>query len=213
MNTPENSNIPSPSAAAGSGADSDWENRYRLNDTPWEKGASAPPLLAWLKNNSLTGRVLVPGCGSGHDVRALAQVGAEPVGLDIAPSAIKLAEARPRVGSENYRIGDLFALPDDLRNAFDWVFEHTCFCAIDPSLRTDYVDAVADCLRPGGNLLAIFYLDPGHDHPGDGPPFGSSRAELDALFCDRFETLSEEIPMIAYAGREGRELLRVLRRR
>ena len=51
----------------------DWEERYESGDTPWEKGAPAPPLLEWLDSRgSIRGDVLVPGCGSGYDVRAIA---------------------------------------------------------------------------------------------------------------------------------------------
>jgi SAM-dependent methyltransferase len=191
----------------------DWEARYLADDMPWEKGAPAPPLVDWLARNQIPGLVLVPGCGSGHDVRELARAGAEPIGIDIAPSAITRAESLPRAGSERYRVENLFALPPELTGVFDWAFEHTCFCAIDPKRRADYAAAIAAALKPHGRLLAIFYLDPGHAHPGDGPPFGVTRAELDTLFTPQFETLEEYVPSIAYPGREGRELVRVMRRR
>ena len=196
----------------------DWNTNYRAGDTPWDKGAAAPPLLEWLEKpgHRLNGEVLVPGCGLGHDARALAADGELRVcGLDIAPAALVKAGLRPRVGSETYIEGDLFALPEPLQGRFDWVFEHTCFCAIEPARRGDYVRAVAGALRAGGRLLAIFYLRPwdkGEPPPPEGgPPFGTSREELDGLFAERFELLEEAVPGRAYAGREGRELLRVLR--
>jgi SAM-dependent methyltransferase len=180
---------------------------------PWEKGAPAPGLVDFLQHEPVRGRVLVPGCGWGHDVRALAASADEVVGLDIAPSAIAGARRFPNVGGERYLHGDLFALPAELHHAFDWVFEHTCFCAIDPGQRPAYVQAVHDALKPGGELLAIFYLDPDHDSPDDGPPFGVSIAELDRLFSPRFDLLREWLPARAYPGREGREWMRILRAR
>ncbi len=213
MSTPENSNTESPAEAAGAGADRspDWEARWQTGDTPWEKGAPAPPLLDWLARNEIHGHVLVPGCGSGHDVRALARAGAEPIGLDLSPSAINIADSFPRVGPERYRLANFLELPPELVGAFDWVFEHTCFCAIDPRRRRTYADSAAAALKPGGRLLAIFYLDPGH---GDtGPPYGVTREELDACFARDFELVEESVPQVAFPGREGRELLRVLRRR
>lgn len=200
-------------AVAGGAADPvDWEERYQSGDTPWEKAAPAPPLLEWLAAHEIRGRVLVPGCGSGHDVRALARAGADPVGIDIAPSAITRAESFPRAGTERYRVENFFALPPELVGQFDWVFEHTCFCAIDPDLRTSYAAAAAAALKPGGHLLAIFYLDPGpRDY--EGPPYGVTPEDLDAFFAPHFEAIGEAVPTQAYPGREGRELVRVLRHR
>jgi SAM-dependent methyltransferase len=187
----------------------DWEARYREKDMPWEKGAPSPGLVDFLATDPARGQVLVPGCGFGHDVRALATTADEVVGLDLAASAIKGARQFPVVGGERYVQGDLFALPPALRGAFDWVFEHTCFCAIDPALRPAYVEAVAGALRPGGKLLAVFYLDPGNDSPDEGPPFEVSLAELDRLFLARFTLLREWLPRRTYPGREGREWMRV----
>ncbi len=191
----------------------DWEDHYRRGETPWEKGAPSPGLVDFLAENPIRDRVLVPGCGFGHDVRALAGTADEVIGIDLAPSAVAGARTIPRVGAERYELADLFALPRHLRETYDWVWEHTCFCAIDPSQRAAYVAAVADALRPGGHLLAIFYLDPGYDDPNEGPPFEVSLAELDALFSPRFELLREWLPARAYPGREGREWMRLLKRR
>jgi methyl halide transferase len=206
----------SPAAPAGDVGNNsrppDWEARYQAGDMPWEKGGAAPPLVDWLGRNSISGRILVPGCGSGHDVRALATAGAEPIGIDIAPSAITRAETHPRAGTERYRIENLFHLPPELSGVFDVVFEHTCFCAIEPLRRPDYVSAIVAALKPEGRVLAIFYLDPGHDHPGEGPPFGVTREELDTLFLPHFELVDEYVPAVSYPGREGREILRVLQR-
>ena len=149
----------------------------------------------------------------GHDVRALAATAQEVVGIDLAPSAVAGARRFPNVGGERYETANLFALPNDLLGSFDWVWEHTCFCAIDKGMRPAYVEGVASALKPGGHLLAIFYLDPGQDHPDDGPPFGVSLAELDALFGPRFELLREWLPARAYPGREGREWMRIYKLR
>lgn len=196
----------SPSAAGGSAVD--WDNRYQTGDTPWEKGAPHPALVAWLNKNSLGGRVLVPGCGSGHDVRALAAQGAEAIGFDIAPQAIGRAEQFQKSGRESYVLGDLFHPPEEWTRSFDAVFEHTCFCAIDPEMRRRYVESVHRLLKPSGKLLAIFYLNPGHDEGG--PPYGSSTKELDALFLPGFQLVEEIGGLPTYEGREGREILRLL---
>ena len=187
----------------------DWEAQYQKQETPWEKGAPHPGLVDFLAREPVCGRVLVPGCGLGFDVRALAAQGAEVTGLDIAPSAVERARQSLRAGGEHYEMGDLFALRAEMRGAFDWVWEHTCFCAIDPARRADYVAAVAGALRPGGRLLAVFYLDPGNTRPDEGPPFETTIAELDRLFLPRFTLVREWLPARTYPGREGREWMRL----
>ena len=198
----------------------DWDAQYRANDTPWDKGAPAPPLLEWLDRpgHRFHGEVLVPGCGLGHDVRAIAATdqARQVCGLDFSPAALAKARQHPPAGNESYVEADLFALPPEFGGRFDWVFEHTCFCAIDPLLRAEYVRAVAQTLRAGGHLLAVFYMRPWEDgkpmRPGGGPPFGTSVSELDALFAGRFDLLEEAIPTRAYPGREDRELVRLYRK-
>ncbi len=198
-----------------------WDAFYRAGTMPWDKGVAAPPLLEWLETpgNRFDGELLVPGCGLGHDVRAIAATGQarHVCGLDFSPAALAAARGWAQAGGESYVEGDLFALPPEWRGRFDWVFEHTCFCAIDLARRADYVRAVAQVLRPGGGLLAVFYLHPWSGGepppPGGGPPFGTSVEELDALFADDFDLLTDAVPTRTYPGREGREVIRLLRKK
>jgi len=193
-----------------------WDDRYQAGDTPWDKGAAAPPLLEWMSiHGALTGEILVPGCGLGHDVRAIASadLNTQVIGLDVARTAVERASAFPKAGSETYQAANLFDLPSDLNARFDWVFEHTCFCAIEPSRRADYALAAARALKPHGHLLAIFYLnpwDPGEEPDGGGPPFGVTPSELDQLFSPHFALVESLKPTSAFPGREGREVIYVL---
>jgi methyl halide transferase len=196
-----------------------WEQRYRTGDTPWEKGGPSPPLLEWIAHRGpLRGNILVPGCGSGHDVRAIAAASqaAHVVGIDIAPSALDRARRFSIAGQETYQLANFIDLPAVLIDRFEWVFEHTCFCAIDPQQRPDYVWAVRRALLPKGFLLAIFFLnpwDPGEAPEEGGPPFGVTREDLDQLFAAHFDLVEELYPSAAFPGREGREIIRLLRKR
>lgn len=197
----------------------DWSKCYRDEHTPWEKGAAAPPLLEWIEDNPgvISGRVLVPGCGLGHDCRALAAhtKASEIRGIDIAPEAIERARTFSVAGNEAFEVADLFSLDQETDGAWDWVWEHTCFCAIQPDRRDDYVEAVRRVLRPEGILLAVFFLDPyDEDHqPGGGPPHGTSLEELHSRFVasGAFEEIEGYVPTQSYEGREGLE--RVVRYR
>jgi len=187
----------------------DWQAHYETGDTPWDEGAPHPALLDFIAaSGPFHGRILVPGCGRGHDVRAISTQSNAVIGLDLAHGAIAHAESFPKSGCERYMAGDLFNLPAELRSSFDWVVEHTCFCAIDPAMRPVYAASVADALRPGGHLFAIFYLDPAADHQ---PPYGVALAELDRLFSPHFELIRQWTPARTFEGRESRELIRILR--
>lgn len=190
-----------------------WEECYQRGETPWDKAAPAPELARIFQQGCLKGNVLVPGCGRGHDVRAIANAGASWVlGIDLAPSAVRDAQELGIPEGAEFAQGDLFELLPEWTQRFDWVWEHTCFCAIPPACRPDYVKGVLQALKPGGHLLAIFFLDPGLDDPNDGPPFGVSREDLDNYFSGLFALEDEWQPRATYPGREGRELVRLLRR-
>lgn len=196
----------------------DWEGRYQSGDTPWDKGGAHPALARLTPLPVAATHILVPGCGLGYDMEWLAAMpGVESVvGIDVAATAVASAQARlAGIPSARVEHTDLFRLPDSHRGAFDLVWEHTCFCAIDPGRRNAYVNAVADALRPGGHLLAVFYLTPwdtAEENATLGPPFACPAEELDRRFAPRFELVRAWDPPATYPGRESREQLRLLRR-
>lgn len=196
-------------ARRGSGA-VDWQASYETGEMPWDEGAPHPALLDFISESGpFHGRILVPGCGLGHEVRALSTGANQVIGLDIAPGAVAKARAFPKRGREEYVTANLFNLGPEFRSSFDWVVEHTCFCAIDPVMRQAYAAAVAGALEPGSHLFAIFYLDPAVDRQ---PPYGVEIPELDELFSRFFVLVREWVPTHTFKGRESRELVRLLRR-
>lgn len=181
-----------------------WEHRYQTGDMRWEKGAPSPGLVDFLAaHRELSrGTVCVPGCGTGHDVREFARAGFDVSGFDIAPSGIRLASEKTRAAglTATFQLADF--LRDEPPQQFDWLFEHTLFCAIQPGERDDYVRAVLRWLKPGGNYLAVNYLIP----DTDGPPFGTTRDELWQRFSPHFELLKEWVPR-SYPNRINLELM------
>lgn len=196
----------------------DWNKRYETGDTPWEKGAPAPPLLEVLGKLGTDiwgeGPILVPGCGSGHDVRAIAAGGLLPVGLDLARLAIDSAESYPKAGAETYDLADFLDPSWQSGKSFSAIWEHTCFCAIHPSQRAAYAQACADLIKPGGRLIGVFFLTP-HE-PGTeyvGPPFNSTIDEIEGHLAPWFVREHGWVPENTYPGREGQEWIAVFRRK
>jgi len=180
-----------------------WENRYQTGDMQWEKGAPSPGLVDFLATHPdlKRGTVAVPGCGTGHDVREFARFNFDAHGFDLAPSAISLAVAKTKTAGLTAKFALADFLHDEPPQKFDWLFEHTLFCAIQPHERDDYVRAVLRWLKPGGQYLAVNYLIIEDD---DGPPWRTSRAEQLERFQPHFDLIADWTPR-SYPNREGRE--------
>ena len=190
----------------------DWEGAYQAKTARWDKGAPVPGLLDWLeKSPARSGKVVVPGCGYGHEAAAVARAwpDAEVLGIDLSETGIREAGERYQFPNLSFEVGDFFA--DPAVGDLTAIIEHTCFCAIPPRDRELYRDTCARRLGKGGLLIAVFYLNPieTEDEPDDGPPWGTSVPELNAYFGNGFERITSEVPCRAFEGREMRELLRV----
>jgi len=179
-----------------------WEKLYQAGDMRWEKGAPSPGLVDFLTAHSdLPGEtVCVPGGGTGHDACEWAKAGFRVYGYDIAPSAICLSAERARTTGLRVELRRADFLRDEPPFPFDWLFEHTLFCAIQPNERELYVQAVCRWLKPGGHYLAVKYLIPDND----GPPFGTTVEEIRQRFSPHFTLKSDWVPR-SYPNRTGLE--------
>lgn len=187
----------------------DWNTCYEKGETPWDRGEATPVLeeARSMHPELFHGKVLVPGCGTGHDARSFAALGCKVVGVDIAPLAIESARKLDVAHQVDFRLESLFDLPADLRGVFDLVWEHTCLCALDPAMRKDYVCGVKSTLKSDGQVMGVFFLNPELDPGETGPPFGISVEELVALWTDGGFTVVEQWePKTGYPGRQGREI-------
>lgn len=193
----------------------DWQEKYESGETPWDKGYAAPPLGELGERIGLAvfgaGTVLVPGCGSGHDVRWLANQGQRAHGIDLAAGAIHRAQAHPPVALASYELADFLDPSWRAPVGTTGIWEHTLFCAIDPADRRAYGASAARHLAPGQVLAGVFFLtphDPGSD--AEGPPFATTIDEIDHAFSPWFHRARGWVPQAAYEGRRGREWMAVM---
>jgi SAM-dependent methyltransferase len=188
-----------------------WEQRYQRQQTPWNICQPAPPLVSFYQQNASmmsVGNMIVVGCGHGHDAAYFAYKGFDVTGLDFVPEALLHAEAR--YGQQvKWVEGNLFQLPEHLIHQFDYVVEHTCFCAIHPEDRQQYAHAVSTLLKPQGVFLGLFwaFVDP------DGPPWPSHEDELKSLFDPYFQIETLSRPQNSIQSRLNQELLGFFRKR
>ncbi len=182
-----------------------WSERYAAGNHPWELGTPAPVLKGLLERERPAGRrAVVPGCGRGHDVRLLAANGFEARGIDFSARAIDEARGLGEPAGASFELGDVFAMGAAHRGSFDLAWEYTCYCAIDPARRGEYLDAVRDALAPGGLFWALLF--PIWTKEG-GPPFPVRPGEVEELFAPRFEILGVGEPADSVGPRRGAELL------
>jgi len=182
--------------------ETDWQERYQTEDTPWDKGEPAPGLVDWLKAQTLDPetRVLVPGCGRGHDASAWAKAGFDTTGMDLAE--IALSDAREKYESlPNLAFFPGNFLDEKPQEPYDLIFEHTLYCAIDPARREDYAKSLPNWLKPGGYFLAIHFIFPLDE---EGPPFGASKDEIINRFQTNF-TLRDDWKPRHFEGRKNEE--------
>ncbi|MGE0313680.1 MAG: methyltransferase domain-containing protein [Lautropia sp.] len=187
-----------------------WQSRFDQNATPWDRGAPNPQLERWIRGGALrpeagrqprasgsddprVARVLVPGCGAGHEVAVLAEWGFDVTALDFVPAAIERTReglaALMRSGRAGHVLRAELVQSDvfDYRPAarFDAIYEQTCLCALHPDAWRGYADLLHDWLAPGGALFALFMQMPRPGAAGgriEGPPYHCDINAMRALF-------------------------------
>jgi SAM-dependent methyltransferase len=190
---------------------SKWELDYARGTDGWDLGGPAPALRRLAAAHELApGRMLVLGAGRGHDAREFARHGFQVTAVDFSEYAVaemrRLADPEAPIEILHH---DLFALPGEFHHSFDYVLEHTCYCAIDPRRRAEYAALVASLLKPGGTYIDLAFPV---DARAGGPPFAVSLPELfNLLGAHGFTLLRQETPSESAPRRRGLEQLLIFR--
>ncbi|HVO31459.1 MAG TPA: methyltransferase domain-containing protein [bacterium] len=190
-----------------------WNDLYLAGDAGWDKGEPSPPIVRLVAEGHIApgSLVCVVGAGRGHEALLLAEKGYKVTAVDFAEEAAKAMRdaAAKRKVVVDVRQRDLFTLAKDYGRTFHAIVEHTCFCAIDPARRAEYVKVMHDCLRAGGILLGLFYA---HNRPG-GPPFTTTEEEVRRLFEPLFEIERLVVAKDSFEARKGNELEFIFRKK
>mgnify|MGYP002263435810 FL=1 len=133
--------------------------------------------------------------------------------VDFAPSPIRSVKNMAIESSLNINIlqEDIFSLSPKYDKKFDYVIEQTCFCAIHPERRLEYEKLVHAILKPGGELIGLWFpLDKTLEDGG--PPWGTSILEIKSIFNDGWKIEREEFQDISVDSRQDREKLIIFRK-
>lgn len=164
----------------------------------FDKMSPSPLLLKYIETSGLLpdGRALVPGFGRGYDLTALASPTRQVVGLEIAQTAISAAQERldstvdfpfkEQISFQCRSFFDLNPSSNPATDSFDLVYDYTFLCALDPAIRGDWADKMAEIVKPGGLLLTLIYpIFPAGLERAGGPPFAVSLSLLEELLLSR----------------------------
>jgi len=169
-----------------------WESLYQQGQTGWDRGKVSPNLNYWLAQGLLKPcRILIPGCGNGYEVLALAQYGFEVVAIDIAATPIE--NLRQKLKDKEHKVelvhADFFTW--QCQTPFDAIYEQTSLCALQPKQWINYEQCLRHWLKPQGKLFAQF-MQTGQE---DGPPFHCDISAMKDIFnaeqwlwSERYET-------------------------
>ena len=149
---------------------------------PWD--IDRPQAALEAVADQFSGHVLDVGCGTGEHALLAASRGLEAVGVDAAPTAIALAnaKARSRGLAVRFIVADALEL-GSLGEQFDM------FHTFDDDNRARYVRSLADAVSPDGHLFLLCFSD---RQPGDWGPRRVSEEDLRASFAEGWRLDSVE---------------------
>lgn len=182
-----------------------WSQIYKTTENPgWNLGEPAEALKDMMPRLKISrSRVLVLGCGEGHDAAFFARAGHVVTAVDISPVALERARSLyGNLPDLHFVQADIFKLPREFDQSFDIVFEHTCFCAINPEKRSDLVKVWNRVLAPGGHLMGVFFTF----EKRQGPPYGGTEWELRQRLKSSYHPIFWGRWQKSVPNRQGKEL-------
>ncbi|HOY15549.1 MAG TPA: methyltransferase domain-containing protein [Saprospiraceae bacterium] len=160
-----------------------WNSRYIEENTPWDIGYPSPALVSYLKSQVKPGcKILIPGAGKAYEATWLIET-MDHFELTIVDLSIDLVD-KLKVKFQNFANVEVICLDFfELEGKYDLILEQTFFCAIDPSLRNQYLAKMKSLLSPGGKLAGLLF---NVEFEKAGPPFGGSSVEYVNAFNQYF---------------------------
>jgi SAM-dependent methyltransferase len=171
----------------------DWEQTYRdepVDEMPWFYRDLDPDVARALSRHGVkSGRALDLGTGPATQAIALAKLGFDVVGTDIAASAIEHAETLVRRSGVALQLIQDDILATQLSDTFDLILDRGCFHVMTDEQRPHYLANVAR-LAAQGSLLFLKCFS--FEEPGTNGPRRYHPDQITALFSRDFEVVSVE---------------------
>lgn len=176
-----------------------WSERFEQNFMPWDKGGVPLALQQFVASAPKPYVTLIPGCGLGHEVAYLSEAGWDVTAIDFSAAAV--AASHDVLGKWAGRVVEADFFTYSPPSQIQLIYERAFLCALPRRTWPDIVKRWAQLLPAGGLLAGFFFFD----DASKGPPFGTSRVELEALLQPYFR-LTDEREVVdsieVFAGKE-----------
>ena len=178
-----------------------WTKRWDAGKVPWDLGGIPRALVSYLTRDRTPTRVLIPGCGTGYEVKAFHEAGHDVTAIEFCATAV--AHAREVLGPLGDRVIHANFFKHDFGTSrFGLIYERGFLCSLPPAKWPDYVSRMANLLEEGGKLVGLFL----YGNEPEPPPYpltkGTAASLLGQSFCLRHTEESVEQSVPVYQGME-----------
>ena len=167
------------------------EHENAHENIPWARRDVNPFLQTYLDEKSEhQGKALVIGCGLGDDAYALANAGYDTLAIDISQTALKIAQERFPDANIRFEKQDIFDMPPQYFEHFDFVFEAQTIQSLPLEFRSKMIQAVAQSVAAEGELLVVAHKK---QKETEGPPWPLTQKEIDQFKEHSLKEVSSEL--------------------
>ncbi|MGD0954004.1 MAG: class I SAM-dependent methyltransferase [Methanotrichaceae archaeon] len=129
-------------------------------DIPWNIETPPKALVELIESGKVQPvKTIDLGCGAGNYAIYLASKGFDVTGVDISPTAIKMARenAMKKGVKSNFIVADVLGDLNEVKETFDFAYDWELLHHIFPEERKKYVQNVHRMLNPKGKYLSVFF--------------------------------------------------------
>jgi SAM-dependent methyltransferase len=136
-----------------------WYSTLYWFHPPWDTGIPAPELVRTIADLP-PGRAIDIGCGTGTNLRYLAEHGWRITGVDFVPRAIAKARKKLKKFSPTLMVADVTKLAElALPGPYDLALDMGCFHSLTPAGREKYSAGLSGWMKPG-SLYLLYAFQP-----------------------------------------------------
>jgi len=142
-----------------------------LEEIPWNIETPPDVLVELVESGKVKPcKTIDLGCGTGNYAIYLASIGFYVTGIDISPTAIKIAKENAKKKGVKciFLVTDVLGNLDEVKETFDFAYDWELLHHIFPEQRKKYVENVYRILNPKGKYLSVCFSEKEVEFGGSG---------------------------------------------